>query len=294
MSPDRMLVFFLPLVGLVLFTACAKENRSPTGPSPMSDTVIYSAMGASDAIGFGSTIVCVPFDGDCPNGTGYIYVLKRRLQAAGKTVTLFNRGLPGFVLSSAIQSLVRQVGRDDVLGNFIDNEVPFISSESTHVTAFAGGNDANAIAQAVRAGLAGSDVRGFIDRQLQQWGTDFADFIRRTRTRAPNARIVVYNVPNLAGLPYVATLSTAERSILQYIAVGLTDRINASTSSGTLVVDLMCDARLYTIGNVSPDGFHPSDQGYQLMADLAYPVLLNGSASAPAGSCPQRTLVPAF
>jgi lysophospholipase L1-like esterase len=294
MLRGRILLAFLTLAVSVHFTSCTKENRSPAGPSPTSDTVIYSAMGASDAIGVGSTVVCVPFDPDCPNGTGYIYLLKRRLQSAGKTVTLLNRGVPGFVLSSAIQSLTRQVGRDDVLGTLIDNEVPFISADSTHVTAFAGANDANAIAQAVRSGLGGSDIRGFIDRQVQQWGTDFNDFTRRTKARAPNARIVVYNVPNLAGLPYVASLTSQERGILQYIAVGLTDRINASTSQGVLVIDLMCDSRLYVGGNVSSDGFHPSDQGYQLMADLGYPALLNGSAPPPAGSCGQRTLVPSF
>lgn len=284
----------LPLVVVVFFTACTKENRPPTGPSPNGDTVIYSALGASDAIGYGGTNVCVVFDGDCPNGTGYVYLLKRRFQAAGKTVTLYNRGLPGFVLSPAMQALARQLGRDDVLGNFIDGEVPFVSSESTHVTVFAGGNDANAVAQAVRAGLAGNDIRGFIDRHLQQWATDFSELIRRIKARAPNARIVAYNLPNLAALPYVSRNPTEERSILQRIAVGLADRVNAAGSQNVLVIDLLCDARLYSAANVSADGFHPSDQGYQLMADLAYPALLNGTAAAPAPSCAQRTLFPTF
>jgi lysophospholipase L1-like esterase len=290
----RTLLACLPWVFVVLFTGCSKENRPPTGPTPNGDTVIYSALGASDAIGYGSTNVCGLFDGDCPNGTGYIYLLKRRLQAAGKTVTLFNRGVPGFVLSPAMQALARQLGRDDVLGNFIDGEVPFIASESTHVTVFTGGNDANAIAQAVRAGLAGNDIRGFIDRQVQQWGTDFVELIRRIRTRAPNARVVAYNVPNLAALPYVARNSTEERSLLQRIAVGLADRINAAVSQNVLVIDLLCDSRLYSAANVSGDGFHPSDQGHQWMADLAYPALLNGTAAPPAASCAQRMLLPAF
>ncbi len=290
----RTLLACLPLVFVVLFTGCTKENRPPTGPTPNDDTVIYSALGASDAIGYGSTNVCVFFDGDCPNGTGYIYLLKRRLQAAGKMVTLFNRGLPGFVLSPAMQALTRQLGRDDVLGNFMDGEVPFISSESTHVTVFAGANDANAIAQAVRAGLAGNDIRGFIDRHLQQWGTDFGELIRRIRTRAPSSRIVAYNLPNLAALPYVARNTTEERSILQRIAVGLADRINAAASPNVLIIDLLCDARLYSAANVSADGFHPSDQGYQVMADLGYPALLNGTAAAPAPGCAQRTLLPLF
>jgi hypothetical protein len=37
--------------------------------------------------------------------------------------------------------------------------------------------------------------------KVRQWGTDYEDLIRRIRDRAPNARIVVLNLPNLAGCP---------------------------------------------------------------------------------------------
>ena len=30
----------------------------------------HTAIGASDGIGFGSSVVCAPFDPDCPSGTG--------------------------------------------------------------------------------------------------------------------------------------------------------------------------------------------------------------------------------
>ena len=30
----------------------------------------YAAVGASDGIGFGGSVPCVPFDPDCPSGTG--------------------------------------------------------------------------------------------------------------------------------------------------------------------------------------------------------------------------------
>jgi len=279
---------------LALVAACAAgcNNGSPTGPTPGNE-VAYSAIAASDGIGFGGSVPCLPFDPDCPTGTGYVYLLKRRLQSDGLTVTLSNRSLPGAVLSPAIQTLSRDIGRD-VLSNFLDQAAPFIASDSTHVTIFAGGNDANVIAQAVRAGRGGSDIRAFIDQHVSQWNTDLGELVRRVRSRSATARIVAYNLPNLGAAPYVAGLSSLERSILQRIAVSLSDRINALTSQSVLVVDLMCEPRLYDSTRFSSDGFHPSDAGYALMAEVGYPVLRNGTAVTPSSTCPQRTLLPAF
>ena len=287
---------FLTFVTLLLIPGCSKTGEPPTGPTPGSDTAFYTAIGASDALGVGGSVVCA-FDPDCP-GTGYVYLLKRRLQAAGKAVTLVNVGVPAAVMSPTIQALARQIGRSDVPANFIENQVPFVSPTSTHVTVFAGGNDANVLAQAIRAGVVGSDtpndVRAFVDRQIDQWGNDFSDLIRRIRARAPGARIVAYNLPNLAAFPYVSRNTTLERSVLQRIAVGFAERINASATQNVLVIDLLCEPRLYTAANLAADGFHPNDQGYQLMADLGYPAMANGTAPAPRAACPERTLLPAF
>ena len=61
-----------------------------------------------------------------------------------------------------------------------------------------------------------------------------------------------------------------------------------------LVVDLLCDPRVYEAASFSSDGFHPSDRGYAVMAELAYPALANGTASTPSATCAQRTLLPVF
>jgi lysophospholipase L1-like esterase len=193
-----------------------------------------------------------------------------------------------------VLTLARDIGRNDIPGTFLDQIVPFIPPSSTVITIFTGGNDTNVIAQNVRAGRGGSDVRGFIDAQVRQWGSDYDELIRRLRARAPSARLVAINLPNLGGAPYVANLTTLERSIVQYIAVGLTDRINATQSSGVLVVDLMCDLRVYDGSSFSSDGFHPNDRGYALIAELTYPALANGIAAAPSSSCAQRRLLPVF
>jgi lysophospholipase L1-like esterase len=288
--------YLVVLVLAALGTACKKSEDSPTSPSPNPSptTVSYAVVGASDGIGFGSSSPCLPFDPDCPNGTGYVYLLKRRLAADGRTVTLSNRALPGAVLSDAFLTLARDIGRTDIPGTFIDQVVPFIPSSATVITIFAGGNDANVIAQNIRAGRAGSDVRGFVDGQVRQFGNDYDELIRRLRARAPAARLVAINLPNLGAAPYISNLSVQERSIVQRIAVGLSDRINASAGQGVLVVDLLCDPRVYEAASFSSDGFHPNDRGYGVMAELAYPAVANGTAAAPSGSCAQRTLLPLF
>jgi lysophospholipase L1-like esterase len=269
-------------------------NPTPTPPPSGNSPVHYAAVGASDSIGFVGSAPCVPFDPDCPNGTGYVYVVKRRFQADGVTVQLSNRGVPGAVLSPAILALARDIGRNDIPGTFLDQIPQFIPNTTTHISIFAGGNDANVIGQNVRAGRGASDVRAFVDEQVRQLGTDLTDLIARLRTRAPNARIVAFNLPNLAGAPYVVGLQPLDKSILQRIAVGIADRLNALASQNVVVVDLLCEGRLYSPTNFSSDGFHPNDQGYALMAELLYPALRNGTAPTPSGNCPQRALVPVF
>jgi lysophospholipase L1-like esterase len=277
----------------VLLAQCSR-SENPNSPSPDGQTVQYTAIAASDGIGFGGSAVCLPFT-ECPNGTGYVQSLHRRLQAAGRTVTLLNLSVPGSVLSPAMEALQRQLGRDTSLtGNFIDRQAPFVPGATTHVTVFAGGNDANVIGEAVRRGQAGGDIRGFVDTQVRQWGNDLDDLVARIRARAPNARIVALNLPNLGAAPYAGGLALNERSLLQYIAVSLTDRINALVNRNVVVVDLMCDARVLQPSSFSADGFHPSDAGYALMTDLTLPPLSSGSGSTPSASCGTRTLLPPF
>jgi lysophospholipase L1-like esterase len=282
----RPLVVLLISVASLTLAACS-GSETPTSPSP-SNEVHYGVVGASDAIGFGSSAPCLPFE-DCA-GNGYAQIVKRRFQSDGATVTLANRGLPGAVLSPAMLTLARDIGRTDIPGTFLEQIAPFVPSGVTHISIFAGANDANVIGQAVRVGRGGANVEGFVDQQVAQFGTDLVELVGRLRTRAPNARLVAMNLPNLAAAPYVSAATLAEKRVLQRVAVGITDRVNALSAQGVTVVDLMCDARIYNGANFSPDGFHPSDSGYTLMADLLYPALRNGTAPTPSGSCSPRTV----
>ncbi len=283
------------IVVLIACGAACRKAETPTSPTPDSSTqvIFYTAVGASDGIGFGGSSPCVPLVTECPTGTGYVQILHRRLAEGGRTVTHQNRSIPGSVLSRAVEDLAASVGRPiaSLAGNFIERQAPFVSTSTTHVTMFAGGNDANTIAFAARS-RGGSDVNAFVDGQVRQWGTDLEDLVARIRARAPNARIVALNLPNLAGSPYLAANPVAEKSLMQRVAVGLSDRVNALTARNVLVVDLMCDARLYQPSNYAPDGFHPNDGGYAVFAELALPALRDGTNRVPSTTCPQRTLFP--
>lgn len=283
----------LGILGLLLSAAaaCSSNSDTPTSPSPSSgQATSYTAIGASDGIGFGSSAVCFPLDPTCLNGSGYVQILNRRLKDGGRTVSYLNLSLPGAVLSRAIEDLATSIGRRIDSGNFIERQAPFVPVATTHLTVFAGGNDANTIAQAARAGRGGSDVSGYVDGQVRQWGTDYEDLIRRIRDRSANTRIVALNLPNMAAAPYVASNPLDEKRLLQRVAVGLSDRVNALRSLNVLVVDLMCEPRMYQASNFSSDGFHPNDAGYALIAELTYPALANGTAATPSSTCPQRTI----
>lgn len=283
------------LIGLItLCAACSKDTDSPTSPSPTNPTgpIFYTAVGASDGIGFGGSSPCLPF-ADCPTGTGYVQTLRRRLGETGRSVEHRNLSIPGSVLSKAVFDLAASVGRpiESIAGNFIEREAPFVPTETTHVTIFAGGNDANTIAFAARS-RGGSDPNGFAATQVQQWGIDLEDLVARIRARAPNARIVALNLPNLAASPYLAGNPTVEKSLMQRVAVGLSDKINALQSKGVLIVDLMCDSRIYLPSSYAADGFHPNDAGYAIFTELTLPVLRDGTNRAPSTTCSQRSAFP--
>ncbi|MBY0496542.1 MAG: SGNH/GDSL hydrolase family protein [Cyanobacteria bacterium] len=275
--------------------ACSKSDSptTPTPTDPANGAIFYTAIGASDGIGFGSSSPCIPFT-DCPDGAGYVQILRRRLSEGGRTVEHRNLSIPGAVLSRAIEDLAREIGQpiSELAGNFVERQAPFVPTNTTHVTIFAGGNDANVIGRAALAGRGGSDPSAYIDAQVRQWGTDLEDLVARIRSRAPSARIVALNMINLAGAPYVSSRPQSEKSIMQRIAVGISDRVNALTSRNVLVVDLMCDARLYQPSNYASDGFHPGDGGYAVFAEDTLPALRDGANNQPNTGCAQRRLFP--
>ncbi len=241
----------------------------PSCPSPIpapNSAIVYTALGASDVLGIGSSTPCIPWD-DCANGKGYVQVAGRELRGRGFTVEARPLGLPGAVLSKRILNLGLQWGRSDLLTTVQDQEAPFIVPATTLVTIFAGANDINTLTHALGAGAGGSDRVGFINGQIGEFNQDFGALMQSVRDRVPKARIVVLNLPNVAGMPFLAGASRDHRLAAQMLSVGMTSTVfNPLASSGVQVVDLMCDARSYQSSTYSSDGFHPSDTGYAWIA----------------------------
>lgn len=268
------------------------DDDDPTSPSFSPATPIrYTAVGASDVIGYGSSVPClVPF-GDCPESKGYVFVAAGQLRSNGYTVTVTNRGIPGATISVAFQQLGLQYGHP-VYGNLLDSELPFVPRDSTLVTIFAGGNDVNVITAALGGGAGAANQTAFIDQQIQNFARDYTTLVDGIRERVGSGgRIIALNLPNLSRLPYVATEPLARRQAVHLAAVGITTTaINPMVGRGVRVVDLMCLAQLYAPASLSSDGFHPSDAGYALIAAEVVRAVTSESFPAPLASCPQMSM----
>ena len=264
---------------------------APSGPPAAGSTIVYTAVGASDANGVGSSAECLPLT-DCPNGMGYVPVTVRSLKAQGFTVTNQNLGFPTAVIGRDFQTLGQQYNRT-ILANFIEQEMPFVLTNATVVTIFAGINEAITITAALGGGAGGSDPNAYIDAQVKAFGADYTTLLAGIRGRAGSPRIVILNVPNPAGLPFLAGASLAQRQAAQRIAVGMSKTVvNPLVSSSVTVVDLMCDARSYVASNYSSDGLHPNDSGYAFIAAEVVRAITTSSYPAPQSSCTGMTIVP--
>jgi hypothetical protein len=240
----------LAVAALSITTACNKlglgDTSSPTAPSgplPAGSTINYTAVGASDADGVGSSAECLPLT-PCPTGMGYVPVTVRALTAMGFTVNNLNLGIATSVIGRDFAVLGATFNRI-IIGNFIENEMPFVQTNATVVTIFAGINEINTITAALGGGAGGSDTNGYIDTQVKAFGVDYTTLIAGIRARAGSPRIVILNVPNAAGLPFLSGVSLAQRQAAQRAAVGMTKTVvNPLVSSTVTVVDLMCGAQL--------------------------------------------------
>lgn len=288
--PILRIASLLLLTGMLPGCTNTDSPTAPSGPPAAGSTIVYAAVGASDVTGVGSSVLCAPYT-DCPNGTGYAFVASRLLKAQGFTVNTTNLGIPTGVISRSFQDLGNSLGRT-VLGNFINQEAPFVPVDSTLITIFAGANEANIITSALGAGAGGSNPAAYVDQQVTTFGNDYRALLAALRTTAPKARYIILNVPNLAGMPFLAGASSTQRQAAQYASVRMTTTVvNGLAGSGVSVIDLMCDARFHDRGYYSSDGFHPNDAGYAAIGDLIARAATASSWPAPSASCPQMLVV---
>jgi len=96
---------------------------------------------------------------------------------------------------------------------------------------------------------------------------DYTTLMNVLRGRAPSARIIALNLPNMGACRSCGRFG-ATASGAQLLSVGSDeDRDQSLAAQGALVFDMMCDPRSYQASTYSSDGFHPNDTGYAWMAE---------------------------
>jgi hypothetical protein len=82
----------------------------------------------------------------------------------------------------------------------------------------------NALAAAIEHGAGAGDVDGYVNEQVQAFERDYKRLVAGVRERAPQARIVVMNLPNFASLPYRSDDPPAERDLIRRISTASRER----------------------------------------------------------------------
>ncbi|MBD5654932.1 MAG: SGNH/GDSL hydrolase family protein [Candidatus Eremiobacteraeota bacterium] len=274
-------------------------------------TIDYTAIGASDAAGYGATVTCNTSQNPvevalptCPGGTAYVPDIERTLAAQPHTkVVLNDLGISGAVVGPKTRALIDQygsatsstpcvprTGTDVVPGDFITNELPSVPANATLVTIFAGGNDTNGIVNAAACmTLAGNEagVPAFLATSIAQFGAEFEQLVTGIEAKAPSAKIVVANLPNFAAIPFAQTPEIAPvKPLLQAVSVGIDTTVyEPAAVAGLPVVDLLCNPASYVTTNFYTDGFHPDDAGYAVFATAFVTQILAATPTLPQTSC---------
>jgi lysophospholipase L1-like esterase len=164
-----------------------------------------------------------------PETEGWVPRLGGRL---GSNVQIVNLGVSGSTLS---QALTEQLG-------------PAVDAQPDVVTVWLAVNDLNARVP------------------LQRYATDLDTLLGKLE--ATHARVLVGNIPDLARLPVYASVDPA--ALQAEVARWNTVIADTVARHGAVLVDL--HARWQDLAQhpeyVSTDGFHPSSDGYQQLADV--------------------------
>lgn len=226
----RIVAFGTALGAVTVLAACTQLSQlvSPNPNVSNSRSYVYTAIGASDAVGFGSSRPCatapvvigsdteqMPSPPSCPGGTGYVPDIAALLTTNKNTVTLTDLGISGAVLGPTERTLgntyepfvfgCSSSGPNVCIpGDFITDELPLIPSQQNTVTIFAGGNDTNAIFAHVAVACASctpAQIGAMITSDVTNFGSDYNTLLGAVHAGFPFARIYVANLPNFGLIP---------------------------------------------------------------------------------------------
>jgi lysophospholipase L1-like esterase len=300
------LTVFMAISALV--SACA----GPHGPSVPTEGSSYAAIGASDAVGIGASVPCGTtrsMNPACPGGTGYVPKIAALLSGGDTSVVLTDLGISSAVIGPDIKNFGNlygstfddkcqaRTGADIIPADFLTNEIPNLPVGVAYVTIFAGINDVIALTNALGCGAGGRTTaaqQAFIAAEANAFANDYAMVIIAVKKASPHARIVVANLPNIAGLPVGLNEPAATQRALQALSVSFDASIDGLTALNIPVVDLLCRTQTYTSANFSPDGLHLNDSGYADLAALMEPLLLSGAVTSLSTNCSQASLADAY
>ncbi len=198
------------------------------------DDITYLAIGASDALGVGAI----------PEDEGYVFRIEDELdEELEEDVELC--GLCLVALPAAELDQIKDL-LDVALDAGVDPDL---------VTILVGAND---ILEGVEPEDFGSDLRDVLNRLLDE---------------APDAIIVIGNVPDLTQIPRFMDGSDEDVTLERITAFNEVIENLAQEFNLPPVVDLF--SVMITDDFVADDGFHPSDEGHQIIAELFLEVILS-------------------
>lgn len=223
------------LVVMFVLAACGEisssaRSRAPIATPKVKPSMTYVAIGASDAVGVGASD---------PNRTAYVPRIIARLPARAFALNL---GVSGYTVRQALA-----------------NELPqALSVNPTLVTVWLVGND-------FRECTPLADYQRNLDSLLGQLQTQ------------THAQVFVANAPDMSLLPAIRNGSPGLGACLfgqrpEQIR-GLVEQWNAVIAAVVAkhhmaLVDLFHSDLEAHPGFIASDGFHPSDGGYRMLADL--------------------------